>query len=466
MTTFVPSTDALVVRVQSCFEEIAEGSAVFARMTTAALPNGTPAGVPMPQMPTPQQFAAAMPQMPAPQLLEPNTVATQFVQQYYHVLSNWPGNLHRFYTEHSSLTHSAVGGESVRIRTQRGIHEKVMSLGLTGAVPQIMSVDSQASLGGGVVVHTTGYLTLVNAKKPKAFAQVFFLAQQENGYYVLNDLFCWLHEPNAMPEPEKKVGGVKQAPAAAAEKPKPAAAAPAIVPAEAKKVRSQTLPDPADAKAAEVSQVPAPVQPQQAVPTPDAIAKPAAAGPAKEPAAAASNEARPSAPAEAPLDPGAPMTYAQRLKMAAAKPALMAEPAAAPAPKAGRGPADPSVAAAAATEENGQPDSTTIASIEEVDARSLFVRNLPHNVTEERLAAELSKHGPVEGGARGVSLKQNAKSFYAFVEMASAQVAAGIISGGKIELDGKVLEVMMKKPTILNNKSKGRRRGKVRPPRV
>ena len=109
MTTFVPSTDALVVRVQSCFEEIAEGSAVFARMTTAALPNGTPAGVPMPQMPTPQQFAAAMPQMPAPQLLEPNTVATQFVQQYYHVLSNWPGNLHRFYTERHGFTSYELG---------------------------------------------------------------------------------------------------------------------------------------------------------------------------------------------------------------------------------------------------------------------------------------------------------------------------------------------------------------------
>ncbi|QDZ21879.1 nuclear transport factor 2 domain-containing protein [Chloropicon primus] len=131
---------------------------------------------------------------PTPMILESKTVATQFVKQYYHVLSNFPATLHRFYTDASTLSHSVVGGETMLVQTQRGIHEKVVGLGLEGAVPQILSVDAQTSLNGGVVVHTTGFLTLQGTTTPRPFAQVFFLAQQEHGYYVLNDLFCWLQK--------------------------------------------------------------------------------------------------------------------------------------------------------------------------------------------------------------------------------------------------------------------------------
>ena len=80
--------------------------------------------------------------------------------------------------------------------------EKVVGLGLHGAVPQILSVDAQTSLNGGVVVHATGFLTLKGAVIPRPFAQVFFLAQQEIGYYVLNDLFCWLQREEAAAAPE------------------------------------------------------------------------------------------------------------------------------------------------------------------------------------------------------------------------------------------------------------------------
>ena len=69
-------------------------------------------------------------------------------------------------------------------------------------MPQILSVDAQTSLNGGVVVHATGFLTLKGAVSPRPFAQVFFLAQQEIGYYVLNDLFCWLQREEAAEAPE------------------------------------------------------------------------------------------------------------------------------------------------------------------------------------------------------------------------------------------------------------------------
>ena len=172
------------------------------------------------------------------------TVATQFVQQFYHVLSNWPENLHRFYTDASTLSHTVVGSETTRIHTQRGIHEKVMSLGLQGAIPQIFSVDAQTSIADGVVVHTTGSLTLKGETKPKPFAQVFFLARQEIGYFVLNDLFCWLPEPKGDEEKvvveavvQPKEIAKEKAPAAQPAKMEeaPAAAAPTSESSEAEK---------------------------------------------------------------------------------------------------------------------------------------------------------------------------------------------------------------------------------------
>ena len=205
--------------------------------------------------PPPHPYAQAA---PVPKILESKTVATQFVQQYYHVLSTMPENLHRFYTDASTLSRSVVGGETTLAQTQRGIHEKVVGLGLHGAVPQILSVDAQTSLNGGVVVHATGFLTLKGAVSPRPFAQVFFLAQQEIGYYVLNDLFCWLQREEAaeapepvrvaeavLPEPKektapKKSGGGEAVPAAEAQpKPEP------VVPAAAAS-KENGAPAPAD----------------------------------------------------------------------------------------------------------------------------------------------------------------------------------------------------------------------------
>lgn len=71
------------------------------------------------------------------------------------------------------------------------IHETVMNLGYQDTMTEIFSVESQYSLGGSVVVQVTGSLqTKTVSKRP--FVQTFFLAVQENGYYVLNDIFRFL----------------------------------------------------------------------------------------------------------------------------------------------------------------------------------------------------------------------------------------------------------------------------------
>ena len=56
------------------------------------------------------------------------------------------------------------------------------------AAPLLPAVLSQYSLNGGVVAQVTGIMQRPGAAK-RPFVQTFFLAVQEKGYYVLNDIF-------------------------------------------------------------------------------------------------------------------------------------------------------------------------------------------------------------------------------------------------------------------------------------
>ena len=57
----------------------------------------------------------------------------------------------------------------------------------------LSSVDSLASLNGGIVIQVLGELSNHNAPSQK-FAQTFFLAEQPAGYFVLNDIFRYIKE--------------------------------------------------------------------------------------------------------------------------------------------------------------------------------------------------------------------------------------------------------------------------------
>jgi hypothetical protein len=58
----------------------------------------------------------------------------------------------------------------------------------------ISSVDTQTSLNGGVIVQVLGELAVRGGSPSQKFVQTFFLAEQPNGYYVLNDIFRYLKE--------------------------------------------------------------------------------------------------------------------------------------------------------------------------------------------------------------------------------------------------------------------------------
>ena len=68
-----------------------------------------------------------------------------------------------------------------------------MSTDYDGLRAEIKTVDAQESLNSGVLVLVTGYLTGKDNVR-RNFTQSFFLATQDKGYFVLNDMLRYVEE--------------------------------------------------------------------------------------------------------------------------------------------------------------------------------------------------------------------------------------------------------------------------------
>jgi len=126
-------------------------------------------------------------------------VGNAFVQQYYHILHHSPGLVHRFYQDISKLGRPEDDGSMSITSTMQAINEKIVSLNYVDFKAEIKSVDSQESFSGGVHVLVTGYLTGKD-NTVRSFTQSFFLAPQDKGYFVLNDMFRYVDnvDPNTV----------------------------------------------------------------------------------------------------------------------------------------------------------------------------------------------------------------------------------------------------------------------------
>ncbi|XP_076906862.1 nuclear transport factor 2-like [Bidens hawaiensis] len=138
---------------------------------------------------------------PAP--VSAQVVGNAFVQQYYHILHQSSGLVHRFYQDVSKLGRPEDDGSMSMTTTMDAINEKILSLNYDNFRAEIRTVDAQESINGGFNVLVTGYLTGED-NISKNFAQSFFLAPQEKGYFVLNDMFRYInnashHEEDHVP---------------------------------------------------------------------------------------------------------------------------------------------------------------------------------------------------------------------------------------------------------------------------
>lgn len=97
-----------------------------------------------------------------------------------------------FYNNSSSFVHGGLDTNNRDVQMaigQKQIHNKIQQLNFRDCHAKITQVDSQSTLGNGVVVQVTGELS--NAGQPmRRFTQTFVLASQSpKKYYVHNDIF-------------------------------------------------------------------------------------------------------------------------------------------------------------------------------------------------------------------------------------------------------------------------------------
>lgn len=127
----------------------------------------------------------------------PQQVGREFVRQYYTVLHEAPELLHRFYSSGSMFVHGGVdrlGQSEEPVVGQLEIDKKIRQLSFKDCHTKIRQVDSQLTIGNGVVVQVTGELSN-NGEAMRRFMQTFVLAPQSpKKFYVHNDIFRYQDE--------------------------------------------------------------------------------------------------------------------------------------------------------------------------------------------------------------------------------------------------------------------------------
>ncbi|XVF28520.1 hypothetical protein REPUB_Repub15cG0036700 [Reevesia pubescens] len=118
-------------------------------------------------------------------------VGTYFVGQYYQVLQQQPDLVHQFYSDVSTMVR-VDGNNSETATTMLQIHALIMSLNFTGI--EIKTAYPLDSWNAGVLVMVSGSVQVKDFSPRRKFVQTFFLAPQEKGYFVLNDIFHFIDE--------------------------------------------------------------------------------------------------------------------------------------------------------------------------------------------------------------------------------------------------------------------------------
>ncbi|KAI1318201.1 hypothetical protein EDD11_007084 [Mortierella claussenii] len=124
---------------------------------------------------------------------DPSEVGLVFAHEYYTFLNKDPSRLHCFYNKISTMSHGVQGEEVHIYQGQQAIRNKFTELDFEDCKVLVSNLDCQASVGNGIVIQVVGELSNRGGPAQK-FVQTFFLAEQPQGYYVLNDLFRYLKD--------------------------------------------------------------------------------------------------------------------------------------------------------------------------------------------------------------------------------------------------------------------------------
>jgi hypothetical protein len=155
---------------------------------------------------TGQNYQPTSQQQPQPDV-EKDEVGWYFVEQYYTTLNKTPERLHLFYNKKSSFVWGTEGDSLPLAHGRTEIMDKIAGHDFKDCKVRVSNVDSQASQGNGIVIQVLGEMSN-NGLPNRKFAQTFFLAEQPNGFYVLNDIFRYLKDDDDIEDADDMLDNV------------------------------------------------------------------------------------------------------------------------------------------------------------------------------------------------------------------------------------------------------------------
>ncbi|KAJ4865768.1 Nuclear transport factor 2 (NTF2) family protein with RNA binding (RRM-RBD-RNP motifs) domain [Raphanus sativus] len=144
-------------------------------------------------------------------------VSEAFVEKYYRLVGTKTHAVHQFYADGSIVTRPGPDGTVMSFSSLEAIEKHYLSSYYDGFTFNVLSVDSQSSLGDGLFIMVVGFLTGKDNLKRK-FSQAFYLARQTGGYVVVNDIHRFVGEegctprslPSEVAKPAEEVKKTKQ----------------------------------------------------------------------------------------------------------------------------------------------------------------------------------------------------------------------------------------------------------------
>ncbi|TYG90788.1 hypothetical protein ES288_A12G210400v1 [Gossypium darwinii] len=347
-------------------------------------------------------------------------VGNAFVEQYYHILHQSPNLVHRFYQDSSCLSRPDMYGNMTTVTTMQAINEKVLSLNYEDYTAEIKTADAQDSFEKGVIVLVTGCLTGKDNVRRK-FTQTFFLAPQDKGYFVLNDIFRYVEEKelqNSVP-----VNGINEQASTSALTPEPEpthdnlAEDPLTYPEDEDVNNDAEVFDPSDKEEGSVIEDEV-VEPQNITSPNETVvvvdSPPVVLEDAPKKSYASIVKVMKTNTASAPV-----YVPTNNVRVAPKEPHSIVSAKPAPATE------------VALPNSDNAPESSN--DNEEAEGHSIYVRNLPYTATPVQLEVAFKKFGPIK--RNGIQVRSNKQGFtFGFVEFENASSVQSALEASPITI--------------------------------
>ncbi|OVA03338.1 RNA recognition motif domain [Macleaya cordata] len=397
-------------------------------------------------------------------------VGSYFVGQYYQVLQQQPDFVHQFYTDASTMLR-VDGSMTERAVSMLQIHSLITSLNFTEI--EIKTAHSLDSWSGSVLVMVLGSVQMKDYRGRRKFAQTFFLAPQEKGYFVLNDIFHFLDEDQIHQHPSSILGNNHFDSKLDASTPFPEPVSDCVQ-AEETQAREFEAPTHVEENYSVEQYSPLEQQEQHLLEVDNAEETIVEETPLEEPTPSYLSEMNtvqdsPPIPVVEPVGEPQKKTYASILRVSkghstmpvASQPSVnksippTSEWHHAPQPNQQAHPA----LRIGSERSSAEPVEEVAAFEEQGEGRSVYVRNLPSTISASEIELEFKNFGRIKPEGVAIRNRTDIGVCYAFVEFEDAVAVQNAIKASPVQLSGRLVHIEERRANT-NSISRGGRGGR------